>query len=240
MKPLKTYFITLICFIISTFSLYSQIKLEKSNFKIMDYSWIEGGSNYSWYKNSIGDYNLGNYEIDLGLSFQHKVVKYFNFKTSLMCGVKIKKPYIHRFDLNDRNLNYTKPIPEPLYAFYEIDRFDRLLSHNYYYMELPISIGYTFFRKLNLDVGYTCRYYFPQNRNEELDFIYNSNFENGLTSGVSINLSSRLMLQCKYFFASKPSYNSFGIINEKQYVSEFNNRAVQLSLSYKIKDIAGQ
>ncbi|TAL58852.1 MAG: hypothetical protein EPN88_17980 [Bacteroidetes bacterium] len=240
MKSLKTHFFTLICFIITTFSLYSQNKLEKNNFKIRDYTWIEAGSNYSWYKNSIGDYNLGNYEIDLGLSFQHKVVKFFNFKTSLMCGVKIKKPYIHRFDLNDRNLNYKKPIPEPLYAFYEIDRFDRLLSHNYYYMELPISMGCIFFRKLHIDFGYTCRYYFPQNRNEKYDFIFNSNFENGLTSGVSINLSSRFIIQCNCFIAIKPSYNSIGIINEKLYLSEFNNRAFQLSLSYKIKDIPGK
>jgi hypothetical protein len=235
MNSLKTHFIILICFILVSLPLYSQDKLEKNNFKIRDYALIEAGSNYSWYKNSVGNYNLGNHEIYLGLSFQHKVVKAFNFKTSIMLGVKIKKPYIHRFDFEDRNMKYNKPIPEPLYAFLEINNFDRLLSHNYYYMDLPISIEYVLIRKLACDFGYIFRYYLPQNRNERYDFIFDRKFENGLTSGISLKLSDRLIFHCNYFIATKLSYNSIDFIGDKEYLTEYKNRAVQFSFAYKIK-----
>jgi hypothetical protein len=240
MNSFKLHFFIFTCFIVTIPSLYSQDKLEKKNFKIRDYAWIRVGSNYSWYKNSIGNYDLGNAEINMGLLFQHRVVKFINFSASFVSGVKLKQPYLHRFDLNDRNLNYTKPIPEPMYAFYEIDRFDKLLSHNYYYMELPISLGYVFFQKLYFNLGYTCRYYVPQRRNEEYDFIFNNKFENGLTSSVGLKLGNRFLIQCNYLLCVKPSYNSIGRINGKIYKSEFNNRAIQFSIMYKITDIRGK
>lgn len=196
---------------------------------------IQLGFNYAWYKNSIDNYNLGNTELSLGYSYNNIIFNTINLNISLHGGVKILKSYENRFDSNltptytiDSNENF-------LYEIFEVDKFYKVLAHNKYFIELPVNFGYTLFDKFEFLIGYSIRYYLPQEYNEEYDFIFDDKFENGISSGLCIKITERLFIHGSYVFTLKNSYSSLIIINGKEYISTLTSRAIHFNLQYNFK-----
>jgi len=203
-------------------------KENKENQKLVTaFHGIITGSNYSWYKNSIGNYNLSNLEFFLGYSNKFNIKNSFDVNISFMGGFKKGKTYTQRLlNTNIENLEY---------VLFEVDKFDKLLSHNYYFLELPINFEYNIYRKIDLTIGYSIRYYLPQENQENYSYIFNNKFENGILGGISISISRGFFLNGNFIFATKNSYSSIIIAPSREYDSTLKKRAFQLTLQYFFK-----
>ena len=125
---------------------------------------IIAGSNYSWYKNSVGKYNLNNLEFYIGSSNKFKIKNSLDANISFYGGLKNRETY------KQRSLN--EDIENIEYVIFEVDRFDKLLSHNYYFLELPITVGYNVYKRIDLTIGYSIRYYLPQKKSRRIFFYF--------------------------------------------------------------------
>jgi hypothetical protein len=206
-------------------ALDSNCQENKENQKLITpFYGIITGSNYSWYKNSIGKYNLNNLEFFLGYSNKFKIKNSFEVNISFLGGLKKGETY------NQRLLNTN--IDNLEYVYFEVDKFDRLLSHNYYFIELPITFEYNIYKNIDLTVGYSIRYYLPQENQENYSYIFDNKLENGILGGISINLSRGFFLNGNFIFATKSSYSSIIITPSHEYDSTLKKRAFQLTLQY--------
>jgi hypothetical protein len=218
----------LICFCFSGIAINVNCQEDIENKKIDNPLFgIIAGSNYSWYKNSVGEYNLNNLEFYIGSSNKFKIKNSFDANISFYGGLKKGETYKQR-SLNGDMENFE-------YVLFEVDRFDKLFSHNYYFLEIPIAVGYNIFKMIDLSIGYSVKYYFPQKNQEEYSFIFNNKFENGILCGVSIHLSERFLLNGNFVFATKNSFSSMIITPGREYVSTLKRREFQLNLQYFFK-----
>jgi hypothetical protein len=227
MRTILLHILFIFCFGTIAINVWCQDSIKDHKFVIYS-NGILIGSNYSWYKNSIGNYNLWNPEFYIGYSNRFIINNYLNINLSFHGGIKVGNPYKQR---SERIQN----VEEAFYIYFEVDKFDRLLSYNYYYLELPITVNLTILKRISLKGGYAFRYYLPQENPEKYSFIFDSNFEDGVISGASIQLSKNLVLNSNYIFAIKNSYSSLIITSERQYYSALKVRAIQLSLQYFFK-----
>ena len=222
----------------SMFSLFclnglSQQNLVEKSTKTPINSNLRTGVNYSWYKNSIGNYGLRNFEINFGYSLDRAIFKNVKIQIQTLLGVKVRKPYDYRFNLLGKNTSNS--ISNPLYAFSEVDKFDKVLNRNHYYIELPLNIGYTINHLIEPFIGYGLRYYFPSSNNND-DFI-SSSVESGIITGLSYRPSKKVVIGGNIYFGMSNSYSQLVHIQteniEKTYSSILKSRSVQLFLIYR-------
>ena len=171
-----------------------------------------------------GRYNLYNLEFLLGYSRRYDILNSLYANISLQGGIKKGNAYDQRL--------ITTNIKDPLYVLFEVDRFDKVLSHNYYLLELPINFGYKIIKSVDLTVGFSFRYYFPQKNQEQYNYIFNNRFENRITNGLSIRLSKNLFIDGNFIFAVKESYSKLFASIDQEYRSTLKARAIQIKLQY--------
>jgi|WetSurMetagenome_2_1015567.scaffolds.fasta_scaffold277426_1 hypothetical protein len=214
-------------------SLKGQDSIKNTGF-VTKSSGLRVGSNYSWYKTNYGNYNLNNLEFFWGYSFSYNIGNKIEINISYQGGIKKRNPYKRRFVNYGNPLQYN--IEDPFYAYFEVDKFDKVLSHNHYFLELPVNIGYKVSKKIALNAGFYFRYYLPKTNIEEYDFIFDNKFENGISGGASFRLSKRFVLNGNFNLGIRNSYSSYITSNEKMYHSILKFRVVQLNFQYLFKN----
>lgn len=210
--------------------------IEKANI-YQSNSGIKTGTNFAWYKNSIGNYNLNNIEFSMGYSFHYLAFNKLDFSIQPLLGIKFKKKYDFRFDQSGKR-KASKTVPEPLYVFSEIDKFDKILSYNHYYLELPVVFGYKIFKKTEILAGYSFRYYLPNSKKDNDDFICKS-IEDGFQLGLSYGITENINFGGSIYLGTSDVYSRFVNIQtlegELSYSSTLKSRYVQLSILYNLK-----
>jgi hypothetical protein len=207
----------------------AQSDSKKDEIKNRTHHSIKTGLNYGWLKNNVGDFGLYNYELTLGYSANHYFLKKFNVQIQALAGIKIKKPYDYRFD-NDGKRTSRDKYDDPLYVMSVVDEFDKLLSTNHYYFELPISLGFWIIPKLEIRAGYAYRYYFGTFNNTR-DFFIN-NHEGGIISGLNYKISEKVSIGSTLFLSTNNIYSSIGFINGTQYSTTLQTRYIQIAFTY--------
>ena len=193
---------------------------------------ITTGLNYSWLKCNTGNFGLYNYETNLGYSLNHYFSKKINIQIQALAGIKIKKPYDFRFD-SDGKRTYKDNYDDREYVLFIIDEFDKLLSINHYYFELPVSLGYWIIPKLELRAGYSYRYYFGTSDNT-YDFFLN-NHESAILGGMDFKISKKVNVGSTFFLSSTKIYSSTGFVNGTQYNTTLKSRYIQIAIKYSFK-----
>ena len=95
----------------------------------------------------------------------------------------------------------------PLYVFSEVDKFDKVLDLNHFYIEVPVTFGYRLYQKFELQAGYSFRYYLPT-RKQSFDFINNS-FESGIVTGLSVKISDKSTIGILSYIGSGNIYSEY-------------------------------
>ncbi|MCX6259374.1 MAG: hypothetical protein NTY95_00865 [Bacteroidia bacterium] len=216
---------------------YSQSNSTDTPKKELSYHEIKTGFNYAWYKNSVGKYGLNNFEFSFGYSYDRIILKNFHFGIQAIVGIKARKPYDYRFDLLGKKKS-SDQIPEPLYAFTEVDKFDKVLDKNHYFFELPILVGYDVLPRIEILGGYAFRYYFPKAETNSDDFISNTK-DCGIITGLSFKLSNKIKLGTSFYIGTGNVYSSYVIIGNNgdntEYSSTLKSRYIQLFLHYNFR-----
>jgi hypothetical protein len=207
----------------------TQSDSKKDEIKNRTYHSIKTGLNYGWLKNSVGNFGLYNYEFNLGYSATHYFFKKFNVEIQALAGIKINKPYDYRFD-NVGKRTYRDKYDDQAYVLFVVDEFDKLLSTNHYYFELPISLGFLLIPKLEIRAGYAYRYYFGT-LNDTHDFFIN-NHEGGIISGLNYTISEKVSIGSNLFLSTTKIYSSLCLINGTQYSTTLQTRYIQIAFKY--------
>jgi hypothetical protein len=207
----------------------AQSDSKKDEIKNPIYHSIKAGLNYGWLKHNVGNFGLYNYECNLGYSANHFFLKKFNLQIQALAGIKIKKPYDYRFD-NDGKRTSRDLYDDPFYVIIVVDEFDKLLSTNHYYFELPISLGFWIIPKLEIRAGYAFRYYFGT-LNDTRDFFIN-NHEGGIITGLNYRISEKVSLGSTLFLSTNNIYSSIGFINGTQSSTTLQTRYIQIEFKY--------
>lgn len=226
----KVYLIVFALFL-QTFHSFSiaQSVSKKDEINNRTHHSIKTGLNYGWLKTNVGNFGLYNYEFNLGYSANHYFLRKFNVQIQALAGIKIKKPYDYRFD-NDGKRTSRDKYDDPLYVMSVVDEFDKLLSTNHYYFELPISLGFLIIPKLEIRAGYAYRYYFGT-LNDTRDFFIN-NHEGGIITGLNYKISEKVSIGSTLFLSTNNIYSSLGFINGTQYSTTLQTRYIQIAFKY--------
>lgn len=207
----------------------AQSNSTKDEIKNHIYHNITTGLNYGWLKNNAGNFGLYNYEFNLGYSANYNFLKKFNFQIQTLAGIKIKKPYDYRFDQVGKRTS-DDHYDDIIYVLLMVDEFDKLLSTNHYYFELPISLGLWIIPKLEFRVGYSYRYYFGSSDNNR-DF-FNNNHEGGIITGLNYKISEKVNIGSTLFLSTNNIYSSIGLINGTQISNTLQTRYLQIAFKY--------
>jgi hypothetical protein len=207
----------------------AQSNSTKDEMKNHTYHSIKTGLNYGWLKNNVGKFGLYNYEFNLGYSANHYFLRKFNVQIQALAGIKIKKPYDYRFDQDGKRTSHDK-YDDILFVSIIVDEYDKLLSSNHYYFELPITLGFWIFPKLELRAGYSYRYYFGSSDNNR-DF-FNNNHEGGIITGLNYKISEKVSIGSTLFLSANKIYSSIGFINGTQYSTTLQTRYIQIEFKY--------
>jgi hypothetical protein len=210
----------------------AQSNSKKDEIKNHTYHSITTGLNYSWLKCNMGKFGLYNYEFNLGYSVNHNFLRKFNVQIQALAGFKIKKPYDYRFDDVGKRTFHDK-YDDVLFVSLIVDEFDKLLSTNHYYFELPISLGFWIIPKLEIRAGYAYRHYFISSNNTR-DF-FNNNHEGGIITGLNYKISDKVNIGSTLFLSTNNIYSSIGFINGTQYSPTLQTRYIQIAFKYCFK-----
>jgi hypothetical protein len=152
----------------------------------------------------------------------------------LNLGIKLSRKYDYRFDnIYPDDPNYYGDWP--IYKITEIDRIDRTLSKEHFFIELPFLINYKLFPKFKIDAGFSTRSYTPmKNSNNSYEDFYQSKFEFGITSGFAYDLSKKLSVQIYYSSSISKIYSNYNIVDSHVFNSYLKARCIGFTLLYKI------
>ena len=160
-----------------------------------------------------------------------------SFNASPNIGMKLRKKYDYRFnDIDQSDPHYLGEYP--FYVITEIDKIDKILDKNHYFVDIPVSIQYQAFSKLSINAGLVGRYYFPLNREDIFyDDFFSSSFEFGLISGFGIKLSKNVVAQLNYFHSISKIYSEYVTVisnSTDSFSSSLKSRFVQIRISYNL------
>jgi hypothetical protein len=205
----------------------TQSDSKKDEITRRTYHSIKAGLNYGWLKNSVGNFGLYNYEFNLGYSATHYFFKKFNVQIQALTGIKIKKPYDFRFDLVGKRTS-ADHYADNIFVLLVVDEYDKILSHNHYYFEFPISFGYWIIPKLELSVGYSYRYYYGP-----ADDFFKNNHEGGVITGLNYKITEKVSIGSSLFISTNNIYSSMIIENGTPISSTLKTRYFQIAFKYR-------
>ncbi len=208
------------------------------NTSARNYSIVGGlvaGVNYSWFKNSIGNYSLWSPEVAIGVSFKKRIKEIYLIQAQFLLGEKLSRLYDDRNDISGRNTtsDYTENIQ---YVFTEVVYFDHILDYNHFYIELPIEAGIKLNKRSHFTLGTALRFYPPLKEYSYDDFL-KMKLDYSLITGMQFELRRNLVLEIDMLVGLNNIHSKYILIGGGtemlEYSSTLKSRSLQLKLVYE-------